>query len=170
MRDGTRKSRLNKGKKARLIEHFVAGTTARCAAALLGVNRTTGSLLLSPFARDHLLSHGARSRSGCRWRDRSGRVVFRRPALHNVELGRNAWRLTVDQVVRSFGIETQKPIADDLEPYAAAPRPIRAPAAFINLCQSQKPPALPRILRSLSQTHKSAAPKSPRQPFPHPLY
>ncbi|MFP6733602.1 MAG: IS1595 family transposase, partial [Rhodospirillales bacterium] len=31
-----RKSRLSKGKQDRLIEHFVAGTTARCAAALVG--------------------------------------------------------------------------------------------------------------------------------------
>ena len=38
-----RKSRLSKGKQDRLIEHFVAGTTARCAAALVGVNRKTAA-------------------------------------------------------------------------------------------------------------------------------
>ena len=38
-----RKSRLSKGKQDRLIEHFVAGTTARCAAALGGVNRKTAA-------------------------------------------------------------------------------------------------------------------------------
>jgi transposase len=39
--DGMRKSRLSKAKQDRLIEHFVAETTARCAAALVGTNRKT---------------------------------------------------------------------------------------------------------------------------------
>lgn len=34
-----RKSRLSQAKQARLIEHFVSGSTARTAAALVGVNR-----------------------------------------------------------------------------------------------------------------------------------
>jgi transposase len=38
-----RKSRLNSVKQAKLIEHFVAGTTARCAADLIGVNRNTAA-------------------------------------------------------------------------------------------------------------------------------
>ena len=38
-----RKSRLSKVKQGRLIEHFVAGTTARCAASLVGVNRNTAA-------------------------------------------------------------------------------------------------------------------------------
>ena len=38
-----RKSRLSLVKQARLIEHFVAGTTARCAADLIGVNRNTSA-------------------------------------------------------------------------------------------------------------------------------
>lgn len=38
-----RKSRLNSAKQSRLIEHFVAGTTARCAADLIGVNRNTAA-------------------------------------------------------------------------------------------------------------------------------
>jgi transposase len=38
-----RKSRLSWHKQERLIEHFVAGTTARTAAALVGVNKNTGS-------------------------------------------------------------------------------------------------------------------------------
>jgi transposase len=38
-----RKSRLNSAKQAKLKEHFVAGTTARCAADLIGVNRNTGA-------------------------------------------------------------------------------------------------------------------------------
>ena len=36
-----RKSRLSRSKQARLREHFVAGTTARCAAALIGINSKT---------------------------------------------------------------------------------------------------------------------------------
>ena len=38
-----RKSRLSKVKQDRLIEHFVAGTMTRCAAALVGVNRKTAA-------------------------------------------------------------------------------------------------------------------------------
>jgi len=38
-----RKSRLSKNIQYRLIEHFVAGTTARCAAELVGVNRKTAA-------------------------------------------------------------------------------------------------------------------------------
>jgi transposase len=38
-----RKSRLSEAKQAKLIEHFVAGTTARCAADLVGVNRNTAA-------------------------------------------------------------------------------------------------------------------------------
>jgi transposase len=38
-----RKSRLTKDKQDRLIEHFVAGTTARCAASLVGINKTTAA-------------------------------------------------------------------------------------------------------------------------------
>ena len=43
MRDGMRKSRLSKVKQGRLIKHFVAGTTARCEAALVGVKRKTAA-------------------------------------------------------------------------------------------------------------------------------
>ena len=38
-----RKSRLSHYKQDRLIEHFVAGTTARTAASLCGVNRKTAA-------------------------------------------------------------------------------------------------------------------------------
>src|SRR3990167_2752081 len=38
-----RKSRLSKIEQRRLIEHFVAGTTTRCAASLVGVNVKTAS-------------------------------------------------------------------------------------------------------------------------------
>jgi len=36
-----RKSRLSKARRQRLLEHFVAGTTARAAAELVDVNRNT---------------------------------------------------------------------------------------------------------------------------------
>ena len=42
-----RKSRLSQYKQDRLIEHFVAGSTARTAASLIGVNRNN-LLLFSP--------------------------------------------------------------------------------------------------------------------------
>ena len=38
-----RKSRLSQIKQDRLLEHFVAGTTARCAADLVGVNFKTAA-------------------------------------------------------------------------------------------------------------------------------
>src|SRR6185312_4602974 len=38
-----RKSRLNWAKQERLMEHFVAGTTARTAGKLVGVNKTTAA-------------------------------------------------------------------------------------------------------------------------------
>ncbi len=38
-----RKSRLSLHKQGRLVEHFVSGTTARCAASLIGVNKSTGA-------------------------------------------------------------------------------------------------------------------------------
>ena len=39
-----RKSRLSQHKQGRLVEHFVAGTTARTAASLCWVNRKTAAL------------------------------------------------------------------------------------------------------------------------------
>jgi len=38
-----RKSRLSKGKQNRLIEHFISGSTARTAASLVAVNKTTAA-------------------------------------------------------------------------------------------------------------------------------
>ena len=38
-----RKGRLSGAKQSKLIEHFVAGTTARCAAELVVVNRKTAA-------------------------------------------------------------------------------------------------------------------------------
>ena len=39
-----RKSRITQSKQARLIEHFVAGTTARTVASLVGVHRNSAAL------------------------------------------------------------------------------------------------------------------------------
>lgn len=38
-----RRSRLSRGQQKRLVEHFVAGTTARTAAVLVGVNKSTAA-------------------------------------------------------------------------------------------------------------------------------
>ena len=38
-----RRSRLSKAKRDRLVEHFVAGTTARAAAELVGIHRNTAA-------------------------------------------------------------------------------------------------------------------------------
>ena len=44
--DSMRKSRISVYKQDRLIEHFVSGSTARTAAALVGVNKTTAAYFL----------------------------------------------------------------------------------------------------------------------------
>ncbi len=38
-----RKSRLSRYKQGRLIQHFVSGSTARTAASMVGVNKTTSA-------------------------------------------------------------------------------------------------------------------------------
>ena len=38
-----RKSRLGKEKQERLMEHFVSGSTARCASELVNVNKNTAA-------------------------------------------------------------------------------------------------------------------------------
>jgi transposase len=43
MKEAMRKSRLSSYKQLRLLEHFVAGTTARTAATLVGVNKSTSA-------------------------------------------------------------------------------------------------------------------------------
>ena len=44
-----RKSRLSQHKKGRLIENFVAGTTAQTAASLCGIHRNTAAYYLLPL-------------------------------------------------------------------------------------------------------------------------
>ena len=51
-----RKSRLSKHKQNRLAEHFVAGTTARCAASLVGVNFKTSAYYFHRL-REIIASH-----------------------------------------------------------------------------------------------------------------
>lgn len=51
-----RKSRLSAAKQAKLIEHFVAGTTARCAADLVGANRNTAAYYFQRL-RDIIADH-----------------------------------------------------------------------------------------------------------------
>lgn len=51
-----RRSRLSTHKQDRLIEHFVAGTTARTAAALIGVNRNTAAYYFQRL-RELILEH-----------------------------------------------------------------------------------------------------------------
>lgn len=46
-----RKSRLSRVKQNKLIEHFVAGTTARCTADLVGVNRKTAAYYFERLRR-----------------------------------------------------------------------------------------------------------------------
>ena len=58
-----RKSKLPRTPQRRLIEHFVAGTTARTAAELLGVNRNTATLYYHKL-RETITEHIA-SRCAC---------------------------------------------------------------------------------------------------------
>lgn len=51
-----RKSRLKQSIQRRLIEHFVAGTTARCAAELIGINRKTAAYYFERL-REIILFH-----------------------------------------------------------------------------------------------------------------
>ena len=85
-----RKSRLSKDTQERLIEHFVAGTTARCAAELVGINRKTAAYYFhrlreiiyratedeTPFAGEIEIdeSYFGGRRKGMRGRGASGKV------------------------------------------------------------------------------------------------
>ena len=60
-----RKSRLNAEQQKRLMEHFVAGTTARTAASLVGVNKSTASYYFQRLRRIiHLATEDASPLSG----------------------------------------------------------------------------------------------------------
>ena len=80
-----------------------------------------------------------------------------RSALLDVQSGRLAWRLPVDQTLRPFGVEPHHPVANDLKPNAADPRRLSPRAAVINRRQREQPPDLLRI---------PAAPRHPPQCVP----
>lgn len=85
-----RKSRLSSEKKSRLIEHFVAGTTARVASKLIGVNKNTAAYfyhrireIIASKVDDHVLidvevetdeSYFSGHRKGNRGRGACGKV------------------------------------------------------------------------------------------------
>jgi transposase len=46
-----RKSRISKSKQLKLVEHFVAGATARTAGGFVGVNKTTAAYYF-PWLRE----------------------------------------------------------------------------------------------------------------------
>src|ERR1700734_899062 len=71
----------------------------------------------------------------------------RRP-MRVVKPGWLSRRLAVDQALRPLGVELQHPVANDLERHPADPGRLRAPRAFVNRRQSQKPPRLRPVLRS----------------------
>ena len=56
MKDSIRKSRLSWSKQERLIEHFVSGSTARCAAVIVCVNKTTAAYYFHRL-RELILEH-----------------------------------------------------------------------------------------------------------------
>ena len=62
-----RKSRMSRVKQNRLMEHFVAGTTARCASDLAGVNRKTAAYYynrLGVIISEHLEDEASEFLSG----------------------------------------------------------------------------------------------------------
>ena len=50
--------RLTEKQQDRLVEFFVGEMTARTAADLVGINKTTGAYIFPPPARDHCLAIG----------------------------------------------------------------------------------------------------------------
>ncbi len=59
---GVRRSRLSAYKQGRLVEHFVAGTTARTASALCGVNRKTAAFYFLRLRE--IIAHELEAESG----------------------------------------------------------------------------------------------------------
>lgn len=62
MQEGMRKSRLSTQKQVQLLEHFVAGPTARCAADLVSVNTKTATYCyhrLRQIISDQLVSESS---------------------------------------------------------------------------------------------------------------
>ena len=57
--ESMRKSRISQVKQDRLLEHFVAGTTARTAASLVGVHRNTSAYFFHRLREIIVLELGA---------------------------------------------------------------------------------------------------------------
>lgn len=92
-----RKSRLSRYKQNRLVELFVAGTTARTAASLVGINKTSASYYFHRLRQliydnsEHLKllegeieadeSYFGGSRKGKRGRGAAGKVPVKYPSL-----------------------------------------------------------------------------------------
>src|ERR1700726_2912015 len=72
-------------------------------------------------------------------------------ALALVEDARSARRFAGQETIRTFGVETDNPVAHDLHPDPADPCRIRPRAAIVNLGQRQETPALIGITRSPRQ-------------------
>jgi len=70
--------------------------------------------------------------------------------LRIIQTGRRARAFPVDQPVGTFGVESDHPVADDLQANPCKTRGMTAPSAIIDLRQSQQPASLcsiPALLR-----------------------
>jgi len=74
------------------------------------------------------------------------------PALDVVELGRLARRLPVDQTIGAVPVETQNPVANNLQTNITDPRRIKTFATIVNLGQRKQPSALSGICRKPGQS------------------
>ena len=88
--------------------------------------------------------------------DRRDRTAFdgshQRLPMH---LGQSRFRprgLAVNQAIRSFRVEPQHPVPNNLQPDIADTRRIASTAAIVDLRQSQQPTGLSRIPRASRQT------------------
>ena len=72
-------------------------------------------------------------------------------ALALAEDAGSARRFAGQETIRTFGVETDNPVAHDLHPDPADPRRIRSRAAIINLGQCQETPGLIGVTRSPRQ-------------------
>ncbi len=72
-------------------------------------------------------------------------------ALALAEDAGSARRFAGQETIRTFGVETDNPVAHDLHPDPADPRRIRPRAAIINLGQCQETPGLIGVTRSPRQ-------------------
>ena len=85
-----RKSRLSRHKQDRLVEHFVAGTTTRCAASLAGVNFKTSAYYFHKLREIIAYNPWARDRHGFQRWDRSCWKLFWRQAQRKA-CSRRCW-------------------------------------------------------------------------------